>query len=100
MSSELCEIVQDLPEEDTRYTQPKTKSQNALTNSAQIGHQSQTFVLLIYDENIIAWSHANDPVKRELLWTLPIEAKNTAAVMAVMNVVAAAAKSIAWNQNS
>ena len=44
----------------------------------------------MYAENIIASSRANDQVRRELLWTLPMEAINAAAVIAAINAVAAA----------
>lgn len=70
-------------------------SHNALNSSAQTGMPSLSFVSWIKLDKIIASSLARDQVRRELVCTLPVEARKAATVMQAMNVVAAAPEPVA-----
>ena len=93
-------MVEYPPEEDTRWTHPTMDSQTPLKSSDQPGTPNVSLVSFRYLDRTIASSLAKDQVRREPLWTLPIDVTNSASNIMAMKTVAAALDPVAWNHTS
>lgn len=80
--------------------QPMRKTTKALNKSAHTGTRREEWMTLIYRENKMPSSRANDQVSREAVCWQPLTAKKAETIMQLRKTVAAAEEEVAWYQIS